>query len=275
MALQRKRSWMNWDGYEPVAAWQPLGAPSFGDSLWNFRGGMATATVAPTFHPATGWQFSGSEWLDTHVLPGSGYTILVRYANLTQTNDRTAVGAGNTTADGHEIRAMWNNSALKQAVFAHGVGWVAPASPGPAAVLALAGQQAYLNGVAWTSGGNATLSSNAAYAIGAKNTNAGTARYFFFIGTISAVAVYNVTLAPAQVWQRSMMMAHLDNPDWNAWTRARQWWFVPYVPPAEPVVLRPAVTGTMGRMRPAPVTGGSAGVRRLNAPVTGAKGRLQ
>lgn len=158
----------------------------------------AAPGVAPTWASGTGWTFNGTQWLNTGIYPVTGYTIIGRYANLTQTDNRCLIGAGNATYDGHEIRVMWNDDPLKQGAYTHGLGTVA-SSPGTANVVALAGRLLYYAGTYVGTVGIATMTSDSTYEIGAKSYNANTARIFAFSGDILAVAIYNTIIEVAAV----------------------------------------------------------------------------
>lgn len=205
--------WWVVPGKTCVAAYQAKGAASYAASLVNLANPGtydAAPGVAPSWDTATGWTFNGTtQYLTTGVTPATGYTIIARYANLTQTFDRTVIGAGNTQHDGHEIRPMWINSVTKSAAFAHGAGWVVN-NPGVACVLGLSGRQGYRNGATWGAvGGTATLTSNSHYAIGAKQFGTNTGRTFYFLGDVLAVAIYDTSLLEAEMLALSTAMAAL------------------------------------------------------------------
>lgn len=194
-----------------IAAYQPKGAASLAVSYTNLANPGtydAAPGVAPTWASGTGWTFNGTQWLNTGIYPVTGYTIIGRYANLTQTDNRCLIGAGNTPHDGHEMRVMWNNDPLKQGAYTHGSGTVS-SSPGTANVVALAGRLLYYAGTYVGTVGIATLTSDSTYGIGAKNYGANTARGFAFLGDILAVAIYNTTLTAGEVAAASAAMAAL------------------------------------------------------------------
>jgi hypothetical protein len=194
-----------------IAAYQPKGAASLAASYVNLANPGtydAAPGVAPTWASGTGWTFNGTQWLNTGIYPVTGYTIIGRYANLTQTDNRCLIGAGNTPHDGHEIRVMWNNDPLKQGAYTHGLGTVA-SSPGTANVVALAGRLLYYAGTYVGTVGIATLTSDSTYGIGAKNYGANTGREWAFLGDILAVAIYNTTLTAGEVAAASAAMAAL------------------------------------------------------------------
>ena len=69
-----------------IAAYQPKGAADLAASYVNLiTPGTYNAApgTAPTFDAATGWTFNGStQYLTTGVVPASGYSMLVRVADM-------------------------------------------------------------------------------------------------------------------------------------------------------------------------------------------------
>lgn len=224
MPLQRKRSWMNRDGCEPVAAWQSLYAPSYRDSLMSPNGRVLTGNNCPWTNNI-GWSFPGGPSnapLDTGIVPSAqswSYLVALSGANVDtpnrycfgRTESGTIVAFG--IVGGPGVSTYFNGGSLD----------AAPVTV--AGVMGIAGATAYRNGVAepgsmsaW--GGSSTVS----LYIGGVHDLVET---FWGAFNIRAVAIYNTTLSPAQMWQRSHMLAHMENPDWSVWGRQRQYYFAP------------------------------------------------
>jgi hypothetical protein len=75
-----------------VAAWQPIAAPSYGDSLLNIGQhhrmvgkNNAIPGVAPTWVGPTGWAFNGStQWLNSQIVATNSYSAIVRFTGSAQ-----------------------------------------------------------------------------------------------------------------------------------------------------------------------------------------------
>ena len=232
MPLQRKRSWMNWDGCEPIAAWQPLYAPSFQDSLWNWRSAFATIGVTPAWAPATGWTFDGaSQYLTTAITPSGDQTWSMLIACT------SGYAAAGFVSDGYKKFLTFTRSdSGGQVIASSGAGdWGYVGSlPSSPYVVGFAGRDAYVNGVDVgdiTDEADTTYSS--AVQIGSIN-----ALGWYAAGTIPALAIYDSTLTLAQMWRRAQMLAHLANSDWSVWTPARRW----FIPPPPPVAATPVLS---------------------------------
>jgi len=67
-----------------LAAYQPQGATDLANSLVNKANPGtydATAGVLPTWSSMVGWQFSGSQWLNSNVNLSNSYTVIVKFSN--------------------------------------------------------------------------------------------------------------------------------------------------------------------------------------------------
>lgn len=232
MPLRQKRSWMNWDGLEPVAAWQPFGAPSFQDSLWDWRSAFATIGTAPAWSPASGWTFDGaSQYLTTSIVPAGNQTWSLLIACL---SGHVAAGL---VSDGYKKFMVWSRTDYGgQRIASNGAGdygWIGGLPSAPF-VFGFSGRDGYYNGV---DEGDILDEADTTYAqaitIGVVNTVA-----WYAAGTIPAFAVYDTTLTPAQMWMRMHMLAHLTNADWSVWTPARRW----FIPPPPPVAATPVLS---------------------------------
>lgn len=233
---------MNYDGLEPVAAWQPLYAPSFQDSLWNFRSAFATVGAAPTFNPATGWTCNGTTVLNTGLFQSATYwTMLCRFSGA---DDGYLFGAYNND---NQMTGVRPNPLYTPIVFANASSYKIGGSKHPHGVIGLANRDLYINGAKIDTCNAVSLMPALQIAIGRMNGFA-----VGVSGNIQTFVIYDTILTPAQIWQRYHMMMHLENPDWNAWAPARQWFFAPSA--------AAALWAGVGR-NSSPV-GGSLGVRQ-------------
>lgn len=223
MPLQRKRSWMNWDGCEPIAAWQPLYAPSRRDSFLTPHGTSLTDTGCPWNN--AGWLFPGGAAnmpLDTTIVPAAqswSYLVLLSGADTSVANRYCF---GRTESGSTVVFAVVGDPGTSG--YFNG-GSLAVAPPTAAGVMGIAGATAYRNGLAEPGSMSSwTGSSNVSLYIGGVHDLVNT---FWGTFSVGAVGIYNITLSSAQMWQRARMLAHLDNPDWSVWGRRRQYYFAP------------------------------------------------
>lgn len=231
MALREDRSlWYRLSGC--VAAWQPIAAPNPLLARYNQRDGgdnryKAVDGVAPTWHGATGWTFNGTtQYLDAGVIPQGDWTLLVRIVNGSLSGDQYFVGLWDTSPATLRWALGTRQTTAKYLLTYKAAANVAVAYPSSDFV-GLVANSYYANGSLIASG-EALFTSGVditAY-IGARNTN--NAAGLFWPGSIQALAIYNRTLSPAEVFAVSRQMAHVErNPDWSAWGRRRQWFYAP------------------------------------------------
>jgi hypothetical protein len=213
--LPAAASWWLSGGISPanaIGVYQPIGAASLAASYTNLANPGtydAAPGVAPTFNAATGWGFNGTEYLTTGVQPIQNqiWTMIIRAADVDS-------GAANRSAAG----AVWNSTAQFRMAFDYNASFnrvlyssnasLSTSPRLPSGVLAIAGRQAYRNGL--PDGGLLTEQSGTqtvSLFIGGIS-NAGTPNEFF-IGNIQAVAIYDTTLTGAQVLAVSNAMASL------------------------------------------------------------------
>ena len=190
-----------------VAAYQPIGAASLAASYSNlFSPGTNDAApgTAPTFNTAGGWIFNGTtQWLDTGITRGSGYTMIVRvYA----TGDGVPMGGSDTRIVFMRVRGgdvVFINAAGQQII-------VAPNALNVEVVLGMAGMVCYRAGVttgtiSGSDGGGAPIS------FGMSKTSIRPCAC-----TIRAAAVYSGTLTGAQMATISGYMSNLPTlPTWG------------------------------------------------------------
>lgn len=184
----------------PVAAYQAKGAASLAASYVNLANpgtNNAAPGVAPTWSAATGWTFNGTtQYLTTGVVPNATTTIVVRFANVSNTgflvnaeNASSGMGVAPRRGSGTIVRYFWGTV---------GAPSVRDTSPVLAAgVLALAGPNCYRDGAADGAITNTWTTIARDFYIGARN-NSGTADAFA-AGDILAVAIYSAILTAGQV----------------------------------------------------------------------------
>lgn len=190
-----------------IAVYQPIGAASLATSYTNLANPGtydAAPGVAPTFAAATGWTFNGStQYLTTGVVPGSGWSAIVRFADAVTSNGYL-FGAKGSNFWG--ILPQYSSNTL--VLYVAGASTATGQAMAPqlsAGVLAIAGTRAYRNGV----DDNLTLTNAAApksiWIGGANNTSLENP----LSCKIQAIAIYNATLSAAQVAAISAAMAAL------------------------------------------------------------------
>jgi hypothetical protein len=189
---------------EPLAVWCARGASSFAESLLNRANPGTynlTVGVAPTWAAATGWSFATNKYLRTDITAkqGQDQTLLVRFANRSGSALAYMVGAQGDGAASY----LYIGARSAYLTYANGAGNnVIPTLT--AGVLAVAGAEAYRNGVAegaalgdWGSAPQRPL------VVGARDT--GTVAGFF-TGDVLYVA-YWATAVNAATWLPAVMAA--------------------------------------------------------------------
>lgn len=190
-----------------LLAYQAKGAASLAASKINLANPgtyNATAGVDPTFSAATGWQFTGTQWLDTNLSFSSS-----TYANMTfavqiaggSGTFKTFAGKGGYTALNHH----WNTTAFFQTQNGR---QAAPATKDSGNIIVIGGgtEKVYYDGVdqsaTWSAGGAAAASNH----VVGRNDPAGGQ---FMNGYIIAYAVYKIALNSTQAAAVAAAMAAL------------------------------------------------------------------
>jgi hypothetical protein len=195
----------------PMAAYQPIGAASLADSYVNLAnpGTLDAAPgVAPTWNAATGWGFNSAQYLTTGVVPGDGWSMLVRMSDVVTTVNRTAGGSQNTDGDSrfYVVPRSSGNS-----LYGHGT-FVSISGNVVAGIMAIAGQSGYLDGAEVTGALGSIVVTPRQIIIGALNAGAGSMGVSpsqYLAGNIQAVAIYDSTLTASEVAAVSDAMAAL------------------------------------------------------------------
>lgn len=228
--------WFNKPGI--VAAWQPVRAP--GPSLARYNMAMggndlyrATDGTAPSWTAPLGWYFNGasSQYLNTGITATNNqqWSMLVRFSGLVTTDKyKILMGEYNTASpyQGILLSGHWDSTSV---MYMNGANVkVSPQiTTGGSGVLGVAGTQGYRNGVAEGAAIGAQAGTFYQIRIGAGGTqNAGTI-VGHITGYIQAAVLYSRTLSAAEMWTVTRQMAYCNvNPDWSAWGRRRQWFYL-------------------------------------------------
>lgn len=187
-----------------VAVYEPKGSASLAASYVNIADPGthdAFAGTAPTLD-ADGWVFNGSsQYLKTDIVPASdqSYSCLLRFSNRGNTGFPLHVRDANA-----DRRFGWyiDNSNIY-----HYNGGVRGGSTATAAVVAVAGNAAYLDGV--PVGSIAAWGGSHSYAIYIGAGNVAEAVSSYFACKIQAIAIYSTALSAGQVAAISSAMAAL------------------------------------------------------------------
>lgn len=179
-----------------VAAYQPKGAASLAASYVNLVNpgtNNAAPGTAPAHSPTDGWSFTAgsSQYLTTGLVPSLTWTMIVRFSDCT-TN--TAVAGSRTGAGANQFSITKISTAMRYS-YGNSNNDFAPSAT--AAVCAIAGANAYRNGVSEGALSGSFILPLLSIYIGALNS-AGTAISFSTI-KIQAFSVYNATLTGVQV----------------------------------------------------------------------------
>jgi hypothetical protein len=222
----RARLWFNLPGV--YCAYQPKGAPGFAASLHDIRHdrqavGIRDAGIgtAPAWDIFNGWKFSPNKYLTTTFIPENGpsQAMLVQFTNL---DPQGAL---------QYFAGVFSDSRFNAGIYVsggnfwqYGHGDFENAGPHTATAgnMGLSGPRGYKDGVddgVSLSGvtGNPSLPVH----IGRRNR---TSPDGYMKAHIQAVAIYDRELSPAEVRLAAYQMAHLDNPEYSAWSLIRRWW---------------------------------------------------
>ena len=218
-----------------VATYQPVAAPDALSARRNMAMGgqaryWAAPGVAPTWSPGAGWTFNGTDqYLTTGIVPGfSGgitpYTMLVRFSGAA-TDGGTLAGQYTGGARFElQARALYSDNH-----YYHNGDSVYVSGRLSSGVMAVAGNQGYLNGAA---DGKAIAAGYATTALDVWIANRNGAADLY-AGNIQAMAIYSRKLTEAEVWLASQQMARCETvADYSVWTPARRWFFIGPPPPA-------------------------------------------
>lgn len=201
-----------------VAAYEPIGAPDLASSYVN-RANPGTYDaapgVAPTFDTATGWTFNGStQYLTTGVVPGSGWTWIIRVAAIGSASNGFIFGTSNGSWPSARM-GLWGSGGASAVLDRWENGGAATSSASFTAGVAAATTVGYLDGSVHTGSLNAWSGTTPQpIFIGARNSVGSPASYK--PGQVAAFAIYSSTLTADQVAAVSTAMAAL--PTGGSWS---------------------------------------------------------
>ena len=181
---------------------------------------LTTPGAAPSWAIETGWTLNGtSQFFATGLSSNGDYTMIVRFSDVGDSDDRVLIGGVGSGADTrHWTSPRWF---ANQAGIGYGNAFtVAVTATGWAAggVLAVSRNKLYRDGsLIHTLSG--TFSGGAAPLFVGAFSNNGTAANFF-PGKIQAVAIYNSVLSDSQVAEVSAAMAALTDSPVNHFSEA-------------------------------------------------------
>ncbi len=178
-----------------VIAYQPVGAASQAESYINLANpGTCDAApgTAPAWHPATGWTFTGSQFLTTGFVPVAGMSHIVRFANAPQ---GTSYGLWGAYVGGNARFGCFPRYDGTNSIYYNGYFMVRAHGGMHTGTLGCAGLQPYRNGIPdGAPGGQSWSGTSIECYIGKLNGYGGTCAG----ASIQALAVYNTVLTAAQ-----------------------------------------------------------------------------
>lgn len=204
-----------------LAAWQGVGAESKAASYINLNNpgtyDLTEGAGAVTWTAGEGWDFSGSEYLETGITPSDGYTIIIRYRCTTNTMTGSPMGQKGTNSQLHFEGTIQSPTVTRftadYGVGTVGSGWAVSTSGGADMVFALTNNRGILSkaGVVQS---NQTFSStwtNTAeeLLIGA-SSDAGGGVSDYIDDYVIAAAVYNRVLTNTEMLEVMGNMADID-----------------------------------------------------------------
>lgn len=194
-------NWWDVAGQTCIAAYAPKGSASLAASYVNLTGNAtynAAPGVAPTWDATGGWTFNGTtQYLTTGVVPGTGYSMIVRFSDVTGSG--CAAGSLNGTPNRFHLFPR-NASNLRSYGYDSDL---APAASVTSGVLCIAGGTGYYNS---SSDGTTTGSTIPAFGVMIAARNASGAATLLFPGKIQAFAIYSTTLSAGDVAEKTTAM---------------------------------------------------------------------
>lgn len=194
--------------YTAVAAYRALGAPDIATSYINLVNpgtNNAAPGDAPTFDKTYGWAFNGtSDYLTTGLSPAAGWSMLVRFSNVTSNGALLGLYKYTATTGGF---AIFPNVSSRVYYYGAGELWVTTAMT--SGVLGIAGTDAYRNGTddGDIPAGTFPSFNNLYIGVIYDGTTAKSGTYLTC--RIQAIAIYSTTLDATQMAEISANMAAL------------------------------------------------------------------
>jgi hypothetical protein len=174
-----------------IAAYQAKGAASYAASLVNLANPSTydlTTAAAPTWNTATGWtDDDASKYLLSGLTWHTVNTVIIKFANgvASYPVDRTLIGA----ADGFNVIRGSSTDRYYQ----NGNNWLTVSGCLTDGVMAIANDEAYVNGVTDGAISTGVISPSPVYILNNPNVNRGG------LCDVIAVAFYNIELTTEQV----------------------------------------------------------------------------
>jgi len=201
-----------------VQVFQPKGAASYATSLSDLsgNGNNASTISAPAWNATDGWIFSGTEYLDSNVVPVNDgtWSVFVRYSDASTTEDSFLVGllgnAGGVLQARFRIELDFDTSNRILILNSGDFYYQAVSQEPTSGVIGFAGGTPHHSNpsISFTAQSPLTYDlANDSYYIGAAS-NFGSATKFAY-AKMQAIAVYNKTLSAAQVSALSASMEAL------------------------------------------------------------------
>ena len=206
-----KTPWFLEGGVSPslcVAAYQALGATKEGSYVNLANPGRYTLVPYgnPILDPAKGWIFNGTnQRLDTGVMPASSaWTLIVRFAGTSQTCVGCIQGGGP-----YSRFYIYSRDSTGAYTFGAGSGSEVEKTGNykSSSVYAISNGACFTNGVSDGQGTGSWSNLSVAVQIGSLLFNS---TYYYYAGTVQAVAIYSGTLTNAQIAAISDRMLQLS-----------------------------------------------------------------
>lgn len=189
----------------PVAAYQPKNAASLAASYVNLANPGtydAAPGVAPTFDAATGWTFTGTQWLTTGyaITNTDNLTCLVRFSSAT-----SGYLCGITNGGGSYLTIQPTISNVKQ-LRAWPSQLFLSSPPATNGVIGLSADYGYFDGTPIGNFSRGSYNPNLVFLLGTMDP---WGWFLRFSGNIQAASIYNTTLTTPQIAAVSAAMAAL------------------------------------------------------------------
>ncbi len=209
-------NWWEVDGQTCVAAYQPIGALSLEDSYINLANPGTynlVELVAPVFDTSYGWEFDGTQYLSSGIIPGTNRNMstFVRITDVVKTYAHAPFGVINFSGDftGFHVE-IWDGYGdvvwYVNGRYYDAIGGTTAIAPNTMYVIGIAGNKAYLNG----SPEPGTIPSSETNIANDIWVGDGNSRGYGFKGKIAALAVFSTTLTGDDVATLTTRMAALS-----------------------------------------------------------------
>lgn len=218
--------------YQPIAAPDPLAArQNVAHSGARFGVYNAVAGVLPTWSAVTGWTFNGSsQYLATGIIPAinQSWSAVCRFSGATAKNYAVPFGVQDAL-HGNGVFGIIPNSTTYGRVYENPGALLMGSGTGVlAGVMGISRNAGYLNGIAEAGTIPATPTTANVYPIFIGSRNQTNTPALYFNGSVRCLLIASRPLTPSEVWLASRQMAYAEqNPNWNAWSRRRMYFYAP------------------------------------------------